>query len=359
MAEMTKLDQAAMQRRLAEVAQVYGLSGALDALYDWSVQVGYLYPERLAENILLHSWSARYQQMFRIQLNVVRSRYQPLPPSKNLADSPIDFAWVASEERPLLRAYECTLRGVEYFFQLTPFPLGPKHFVCIQRSVSPMRMDANTVLDLLALVRQLPRYMVISNSDIAWAGASVLHHHHYQLLESYQLPIMRARWLLNGVMTECWGAEAGQFGFLDHPAACVKLRSKSVEWVAQKSIQVLTWWRAHSPLHTANVVMRYVGSVLECYLLLRHPDFRTQPSEQVFKPEGVGYIELAGEAIFPVPKGENAPRLWAELYAKAHAIHLRLIRANSPLPEQAYLAYFQDLCQFTMQPAQRGADCKV
>ena len=59
-------------------------------------------------------------------------------------------------------------------------------------TISPCAVDGRSLSDLRAFLRLVPSWTACSNSDIMWAGASILAHHHYQVFPRWSLPVMQA-----------------------------------------------------------------------------------------------------------------------------------------------------------------------
>jgi galactose-1-phosphate uridylyltransferase len=152
-----------------------------------------------------------------------------------------------------------------------------------------------------------PGWLVASNSDIAWAGASVLSHHHIQVFKQLNLPIEQAK-----VQTTTQ-VEKAMVSLLNWYTPVLRIIGPS-ESVLQTTSSITTKWKSIvKGKTTCNYLMRSAGADQLCiHLLLRHSDYRTPKSLQHIKAEGVGIIEMAGEIIVPPISGKdrNENKAW-------------------------------------------------
>ncbi len=332
--------QRQMQAFLEAVHEKEGLPAALQRLREWSITTGYIRPDDLRLNRSFHWPDETYGLTFRAQVNVLRSRYTPQPQLPEVA-CPICFENIAAPGRENLRAFELTLAGRSYFLHLTPFPLFPGHFVLVQKQHVPMRVDRNSVADLLAFVRQAPHVTACSNSDVEWAGASILSHHHYQIIENLHLPVMDAA-PVSELRFRCSrrGAEAAM---LHYPCPCIKITCPDAEVFVELCARVIEHWKMAVPgKNTCNLIVMNGPAGFTGYVFLRNPDFRTAAEFQEIKSEGVGVIEMAGEGIYPVPAGDEASRLWSRIRQEGLEIVKGIIRSNSPITREHFADIFRD-----------------
>ncbi len=335
--------QEKMQRYLESVQKTAGLEAAMQKLQQWSEATGYVRSEDLRLNRRFAWPDDEFQVEFRAQVNVLRSRYSPTPLHPEIACR-LCFENIAAPGRETLRAYELTLNGKEFFLHLTPFPLFPGHFVLVQKQHLPMRMDRASVQDLVAFVERAAGYTACSNSDIEWAGASILEHHHYQVIANLSLPVMTAAAIpgLNKTLSR-GRAEAAM---LDFPCACIKIISADTALFARLCGGLVDGWKKQAPgKHTCNLIIRKEPSGYAGYVFLRNPHFRTAPEFLEIKSEGVGIIEMAGEGVYPLPQGPEAERLWQRIETEGLEIVKGIMRSNSPVPREDYARVFDGLMQ--------------
>src|SRR5690606_35735238 len=134
---------------------------------------------------------------------------------------------------------------------------------------------------------------VASNSDVEWAGASVLGHHHCQVFEQLRLPVqhaaVRLAARLGGVSCE----------LLHWLGPVYRLAGPPSDVLAAGAAMVAHWKGQDPGLCTCNYLMHTQQTDLVLHLFLRHPAHRTPEEWRTVKAEGVGIIEVAGEVIVP------------------------------------------------------------
>jgi UDPglucose--hexose-1-phosphate uridylyltransferase len=332
--------QADMQNHLAAIAKTQRFPSALDALFEWSKRVGYLTDAKLNDNLRYTYFDPTLNIHFKTQINIARSRYSPLPPTgKDLPKlhCSICFENIGLPGKEQLRAFEFELNGKNFFAQLTPFPLYPKHFVLVSREQTPMIMNAESIADMLNFLDKAPRYTVLSNSDIEWAGASILAHHHYQTIENLKLPITEAH-----AFTGCQ-KKIGQtqIQLLNFPIATFRLdspHSEELSWYGQK---ILAFWRAKDPKNTCNLMLLHTHPHQKSlFILLRNPAYRTPESLLAIKSEGVGIVEVCGEGIYPIPQD---PAIAHRIEREGLSVIKGIINGNNPLPSDQFLFIFDEI----------------
>lgn len=343
--------QTQMQSYLEQIQEEKGLTEALEALYDWSKQSGYLHGGLFNENVHYSYKDKATGVTFRTQINYARSKYSAAPGSakaKKARHCPICFENIGGPGKELLRAFSFDLgHGRHFFAQLTPFPLYPYHFVVIDHDPHPMILSTQSIKDMTAFVELAPEYVACSNSDVEWAGASILVHHHYQMFKGLELPIMQAAWhgdFFNRTnvkgYTFCWG-------FLNYPIATLKIRCRDKNAFIAAAGELIKCWKNQVPgKNTMNLVVHldkdryWVG-----YLILRNPDHRTPKSLSHIKTEGVGIIEVAGEGIYPVPQGGKAEAIQKQIKDEGLTVINSLIKGNNPLPKKGWPEQFKCFSQ--------------
>ena len=328
---------AEMQSYLAEIEQQKGLRSSLDALFDWSLEVGYITQAKLQDNPRFAFKDAETGVTFTAQINVARSRYSPKPlTGQNIPKlhCPICIENVGIPGKENLRVYEFTLGKRAFFLQLTPFPLVPRHFVLVQRAPEPMCMSGQSVADLMGFIDRAPGYVGCSNSDVEWAGASILVHHHYQVFDSIHLPIMEA-----SSLPRYQAQHAGvRYALLHYPIATVLLESKDSANLINAATAIIATWKAQDlGRNTCNLVVLKKNQCYQVYVIFRNPDHRTSAQWQPIKSEGVGVIEVAGEGIYPVP---SDPSLLQQIEQDGLSVIKGIIMDNNPVPAVGLGALF-------------------
>lgn len=334
------LPQHAMQAHLDFEYARAGLPRVLDLLWEWESRVGYFSLEKLRQNPRYEYYDAETGVTLRAQINLARNNYTPKPESSARdLHCAICYENLYLPEKERLRVFKFVLNeSREYFVQVTPFPLFEKHFVVITMDKLPMQMNRQSLTDLLRFVELAPSYVGCSNSDVEWAGASILAHHHYQVFAQLDLPIMHARFVRACFVER----EEMAFGLLDFPMACCKVTSTAREALLHACGNLIAAWKQLEPgKNTCNLVLLKNAARFECYILFRNPDFRTAEDLLAIKSEGVGVVEVAGEGIYPVPQGEHAAALWRKIEHEGLEVIKRIIASNNPIPREKFGELFE------------------
>jgi UDPglucose--hexose-1-phosphate uridylyltransferase len=331
--------QEEIQRRLDAIREASDLSTVMDCLFRWELAAGYITREKLEQVERLEFPDPETGVTFRIQVNYARTKYSDAQEREKTQAPPagprpclLCKENVGGPGKERLRVYEFLLDGRErrFFLQLTPFPLYPYHFVPVSSMHSPQLIDARTVRDMLDFLRLAPEYTVASNSDVEWAGASILTHLHYQVLRGVRLPVMDAR-PAPGLSRKLSGLA---IELLRYPLPAFRFTGSEERPVREAVSALIALWKNQDPgRNTVNLNLLRSSGPPPGYLftvLLRNPDYRTPPALRRFKSEGVGVIEASGEAILPVPKGLEAEEMWREIRIRGLALTKALIAGNSP-----------------------------
>lgn len=293
-------DQKQISSYLRTIQKEKGLETALDALFDWSIEADYINREKLEENGLSCFYSLDYDLSFSYQINYARAKYNSratgnLPPG---AECLICRENGSSEGKENLRVFDITLQDRDDFFlQLSPFPLFPRHFVLINRNHIPMSMDEDSIRQSLSFISQAPSYTLCSNSDLPWAGASILSHSHFQVIKGISLPVMSSSVL------ESFDSPAGlTIETLRYPLPSIRITGRDNKLIGREGSRIIDAWKQTSPgKRTVNMVLFRKGRESVCILLLRDSDCRNPEALQKYKSEGIGVVEAAGSWIFPPP----------------------------------------------------------
>jgi UDPglucose--hexose-1-phosphate uridylyltransferase len=339
------LTQLQTQPSLEKTHRSFGLSASLEQLYKWSFESGYLTQGKLEDNIRYDFYDVEFEIIFKTQINIARSQYSPKPPSgvnTPKLHCPICFENIGISGKETLRAYEFDLsKNRRFFIQLTPFPLHPKHFVLIDKTPTPMIMNQQSAQDLVNFIDQSPGYIGCSNSDVEWAGASILSHHHYQVFDNLHLPIMEAK-LISKFTKEAYIADNKvKYGLLHFPIATCYLECKHAKTFIQTCGDIIAKWKAEIPgKNTCNLIIRKdsVTEFYQAYIIFRNPDFRTPTHLTHIKSEGVGIIEVAGEGIYPIPQEKV---IWDEIQHNGLDIIKSIITGNNPVKREDFKQLFE------------------
>jgi galactose-1-phosphate uridylyltransferase len=334
----------------------------MDGLYLWELQSGYITREKLEENEQLCFLDSKLEIEFRVQVNLARSKYIP----KQLEGGPAGSGGrkqndgrkqtggtsteterdhhcaicrdnVGSPGKETLRVFEFTLPGGgrDYFLQLTPFPVFPYHFVVITVKPEPMSIDYRAMREMMLFQEAVPGYTVCSNSDVDWAGSSILDHHHLQVFKGLILPVMTAGAEMNASAAGC------TVQLLVYPAAAVRVFGGSREEVLDAAWNIVRRWKERDPgKNTVNLIFHETGGLFVYHIFFRNPAFLTPEKLRRIKSEGIGVIEAAGVGIFPVPAGDDAEELRRRIRGQGGEIMKGILGGINPLPDGERKTFF-------------------
>lgn len=299
------------------------LDGVFVELARWLDSVGY-FAHLTDQNEYITIFDAEYNLPFRLQINYSRLTYKA-PSGARLA-CPLCIENIGMPGKELLRVFELELGGEAYFTHPTPFPLHPNHFVLNLRQHAPMEVSGSRLRQMADFAGKMPRWLVASNSDVAWAGASILGHHHVQVFRDLQLPLESAR------PSNCLKESPQLSAWMVHwPCPVLRLEGDSAA-VLDAAERTIAAWKARAPgACTFNYLMRaHRTNGLQLHLIFRHPDFRTPQELQHIKAEGVGIVEMAGEVIVPpmAKFDREANRLY--FLAEGQRVIRGIIGGNAP-----------------------------
>lgn len=323
--------QESMQLLLDRLRKHSDLNSVMDSLYRWELAAGYITREKLEENEHLSFYDVKLEIEFRIQINVARSKYSPI--SRSPQSLPVLHCALCRENigRPgkeFLRIYELTLpkSGADYFLQLTPYPLFPYHFVLILSDPSPMRVDAVSMGHMMEFLSLAPGYTVCSNSDVEWAGASILTHHHFQVFKGLTLPAMTCG------IRERISADDCIVDVLDYPLAAVRIHGFDGDKTMRLAAGVVSGWKSLAQeRNTANLILSRENGGFSFHVFFRNPNYRIHETLTRFKKEGLGIIEAAGAGMLPLPSGPNGDALLAEIRSNGKNIMLGMLSGINPV----------------------------
>ncbi len=300
------------------------LTDQMEGLYQQAFAQGYLRPSLLEDNEVHLLYDHHYDLHFTYQISYARAGYQSSPSALPAgAQCAICREQAGSPGKEQLQLLDLTLEdGSEHFLQLTPFPLYPRHYVLISREHRRMQVDRTMVAQGLQFLDRAPEYTVCSNSDLPWAGASILSHSHFQVFCKLNLPVMNCRRLFTLY-------EDAQISITTrhYRMPVISLIGNDRTKVASEAARIIRSWKARYPQRaTVNMVMSKSSGTYTLLLILRHADHRNPEHLMRFKSEGIGVIEAAGSWVFPPASRE----LLQKLHANSRSIIKELTAAISP-----------------------------
>lgn len=324
-------EQTEVQTRLQEVYSRTGgrLDETLVTLMQWSDGWGYFDHLKQTNEYLTFEAPGEVVPL-RVQVNYSRLGYKA-PEGNRGPACPLCFENIGVPGKERLRVFEFTLAGTPFFAHLTPFPLYRGHFVVNLRRHAPMMIGREGLVQSLDFVQRAPGWLVASNSDVEWAGASVLGHHHVQVFAALRLPVEDAAVEDAAVETPLARGEADAAVLRWH-CPVVRVSGAPEAVVARAGAMIDAWKSAEAGKRTFNYLMRLVGDTLTVHLFYRHPDHRTPEHRRTIKAEGVGIIEMAGEVIVPPIKELDRAANVSFFREKGLAIVREIIRGNGPWP---------------------------
>ena len=218
--------------------------------------------------------------------------------------------------RQNLRIIPLNLGGEKWFFQYSPFSYYSEHSIVISATHRPMKITANTFVNLLDFLAEFPHYFIGSNADLGLVGGSILNHDHYQA-GHYHFALEQAKTNLKFTLPQFRQVE---FSWLKWPVTVLRVRGAKKQ-VAAACAHILKIWQKYDDksagilhatgkeLHsTITPIARYKKGKYEIDLALRnnrtdaeHPCgiFNTPVKYHNIKRENMGLIEVLGLAVLP------------------------------------------------------------
>ncbi len=224
---------------------------------------------------------------------------------------------LASRNKCTLRTVSLTLDGKPWFWQFSPYGYFYQHGIAVNCCHTPMKIDRQTLVNLLAFVDQFPHYFIGCNAALERIGGSVLAHDHYQgggeILPMHNAEIR--------VPLTLQGFEDLDFGILDWPGTVIRVSGKDSNRIVEAADMVRKAWdvftdedqelvcRSEKGQHhsiSPTVVKR--GDVYEMSIILRsnltsekYPDgiYHAHPQFHIIKKESIGLIEAQGLFVLP------------------------------------------------------------
>ena len=313
-----ELPQATLQERLTVIQQEQGLLAALRTLYEYLTWLGYL-PGNWEKGLEHFEYPDPDTGItFRAMINHPRSEYSENYDKKSTTWAEGAQCWICPENigdarhpvNRFLRVFQLRLNGREYFLQPPPFPYGTLHFVLAEKHHIKMHVDQSNLQDALTFLELLPEFTVCMNSDIENAGGSIIGHHHFQVFHDYWPPVTEAE-PVSGLQLVAGGLEVDILGY---PFTVVRISSADGENLVAGAAKLIEYWKQEDRArHTANYVFRKTGDQYRMWLFLRRSDLQPVAEFQHFKPEPVGFIEIAGDLLLSRQKTPEATQSLKEV----------------------------------------------
>lgn len=224
---------------------------------------------------------------------------------------------LASRSKCTLRTVSLTLGGKPWFWQFSPYGYFNQHGIAVNCEHTPMKVDAQTFVNLLDFVDQFPNYFIGSNAALKRIGGSVLAHDHYQG-GGESLPMHKAGFRQ---MFALPGYEDLTIGIVDWHNTAVRICGKNRQHLIEVGARINDAWRNYDNKqlglvhasegeqhHATSPTVVKVGDEYQLTIILRsnittdeYPDgvFHAHPEFHIIKKESIGLIEAQGLFILP------------------------------------------------------------
>lgn len=215
------------------------------------------------------------------------------------------------------RIIRITVGGQQWGFQYSPYAYFHEHCIFLDSKHEPMKINRQTLINLVEIEKQFPDYFVGSNADLPIVGGSMLAHEHYQG-GKHIFPMMKA-----SIKRELHFAEypAVDAGIVNWPMSDIRLTSTDTEQLIDLGAHIIKVWDQYSDEsldikafdgqtrhHTVTPIMHREDDKFVLDLVLRDNNTNDEyplgifhPHEKLWhiKKENIGLIEVMGRAILP------------------------------------------------------------
>jgi UDPglucose--hexose-1-phosphate uridylyltransferase len=215
------------------------------------------------------------------------------------------------------RIIRMTIGGKQWGFQYSPYAYFNEHCIFLYSKHEPMKINRQTLINLVEIENQLPAYFVGSNADLPIVGGSMLAHEHYQG-GRHTFPMMKAAIKKPLQFADYPAVEAG---IVNWPMSDIRLTSADTTQLIDLGTHIIDVWDHYSDEslnikafdgetrhHTVTPIMHRDGEKYVLDLVLRdnntsdkYPLGIFHPHEKLWhiKKENIGLIEVMGRAILP------------------------------------------------------------
>ena len=215
------------------------------------------------------------------------------------------------------RIIRMMIGGHKWGFQYSPYAYFNEHCIFLYSKHEPMKINRQTLINLVEIEKQLPAYFVGSNADLPIVGGSMLAHEHYQG-GRHSFPMMKAAIKQPLEFKDYPEVEAG---IVNWPMSDIRLTSADTTQLIDLGTHIIDVWDHYSDEsldikafdgdtrhHTVTPIMHRDGEKFVLDLVLRdnntsdkYPLGIFHPHEKLWhiKKENIGLIEVMGRAILP------------------------------------------------------------
>ncbi len=204
-----------------------------------------------------------------------------------------------------------------WYFQYSPYVYYNEHCICFSEKHTPMVIDHNTFINLIAFLEYFPHYTIGSNADLPIVGGSILSHEHFQG-GRYTFPLQKAKVEKRFNLPQFKKLECA---IVDWPMSVIRLKSRNSDTIIEASTYILDKWKHYTDEsayiyaftgdeshNTITPIAYKEGKMYVIDLVLRnnitteeHPMGLYHPHANLhhIKKENIGLIEVMGLAILP------------------------------------------------------------
>lgn len=323
---------------------------ATDYFYQLSKQTNYIKTRDIAKNIsfevdsefgpleLTINLSKPEKDPHEIRL-AAQTESASYPSSALSADNEGFAGSLTQAARSNHRIVRFTLNDEAWGMQYSPYMYYDEHCIFLSIEDRLMKVNAQTVANLLTIVEELPHYFVGSNAGLPIVGGSILSHDHYQggrhtfpieaAATSYTFSFEKYPNVQGSILH--WPMSVLRFEAADPKDLIAVAEAVFKLWENYSDEAVDIYARSGQTPHNAiTPLARKVQERYQIDLVLRnnhttadYPDgvFHSHPAVQHIKKENIGLIEVMGRAILP-------PRLATEL----QQVRKYLLKESQELP---------------------------
>ena len=302
---------------------------ATDWFYKLCVDNNYVKKEAIARNIVFDGTSSKGHGL-EITINLSKPEKDPkaiaaaahatgkkYPQCALCLENEGYIGGYGKNARSNLRIIRINVGGRPWGFQYSPYAYFNEHCIFLDEKHIPMVINQQTLINLVDIEKQFPKYFVGSNADLPIVGGSMLAHEHYQG-GRHIFPMMKAKVKKAVKFNNYPDVEAG---IVDWPMSDLRLSSDNSLALIDLGSQIIKFWDHYSDEkrhikafdgetrhHTVTPIMHREGKKFILDLVLRDNNTSEQYSLGIFHPheklwhikkEYIGLIEVMGRAILP------------------------------------------------------------
>lgn len=215
------------------------------------------------------------------------------------------------------RIIRTMIGGQKWGFQYSPYAYFNEHCIFLDSVHEPMKINQQTLINLIEIEKQFPHYFVGSNADLPIVGGSMLAHEHYQG-GKHIFPMMKAQIKKEVKFDKYPEVKAG---IVNWPMSDLRLISQNPAELIELGTLIINKWQNYSDEsldivakkdgvlhHTVTPIMHREKTTYICDLVLRDNNTSSDYPLGIFHPhqeywhikkENIGLIEVMGRAILP------------------------------------------------------------